>query len=447
MSLTEKILTNVFCNASSKKEHKYPTKERSSMKMTIQVVMESEEHAEVVEEIACLKREELLPETLGLTLAESKNILQKMQEALVPAQVDEYIEHSHVCADCGHALGCKENRGIVVHSLFGKLTVSSPRFYTCSCQQRATKSFSPVASLLENRKTPELQYLAVKAAALESYELSAHWLREVLPLDQDVNATSVRRQVEEVAGKLDADLPEEEPTIEGCPRDWARLPNPDKPIMVGLDGGYVPARKGECKKGPAFEAIIGKSIPEGTKGKTFAFVDDDGKPRQRLSEVLEAQGAQANQSITFLSDGGRNVRELPLYLYPNAEHILDWFHITMRLTVMKQQAKGVKSEEDPALTGDLLREVERLKWYLWHGNVFQSLESIENLKFTLENGEDASKTAKLRQSVHEMDSYIRINHAFIPNYGERYRYGERISTAFTESAVNQVLSKRMSKKQ
>jgi len=58
------------------------------MKMTIQVVMESEEHAEVVEEIACLKREELLPETLGLTLAESKDILRKIQEALVPAQVD-----------------------------------------------------------------------------------------------------------------------------------------------------------------------------------------------------------------------------------------------------------------------------------------------------------------------------------------------------------------------
>ena len=73
--------------------------------------------------------------------------------------------------------------------------------------------------------------------------------------------------------------------------------------------------------------------------------------------------------------------------------------------------------------------------------------SIEYLKFTLKNGEDVSKTAKLRQSVHEMDSYIRLNHAFIPNYGERYRYGERISTAFTESAVNQVLSKRMSKKQ
>ena len=35
----------------------------------------------------------------------------------------------------------------------------------------------------------------------------------------------------------------------------------------------------------------------------------------------------------------------------------------------------------------------------------------------------------------------------IPNYGERHRAGETISTAFAESAVNQVISKRMVKKQ
>ena len=37
--------------------------------------------------------------------------------------------------------------------------------------------------------------------------------------------------------------------------------------------------------------------------------------------------------------------------------------------------------------------------------------------------------------------------AFIPNYGERYRHGERISTGFVESTVNQVVSRRMVKKQ
>src|SRR3546814_17402771 len=35
----------------------------------------------------------------------------------------------------------------------------------------------------------------------------------------------------------------------------------------------------------------------------------------------------------------------------------------------------------------------------------------------------------------------------IPNYGERRRYGEAVSTAFVESTVNQVVAKRFAKKQ
>jgi hypothetical protein len=49
--------------------------------------------------------------------------------------------------------------------------------------------------------------------------------------------------------------------------------------------------------------------------------------------------------------------------------------------------------------------------------------------------------------VREFDSYLRANAARIPNYGERRRAGEAISTAFVESTVNQVISKRMVKKQ
>jgi hypothetical protein len=44
-------------------------------------------------------------------------------------------------------------------------------------------------------------------------------------------------------------------------------------------------------------------------------------------------------------------------------------------------------------------------------------------------------------------TYIERNRAFIPNNGERYWYGERISTGFVESTVNQVISKRFCKKQ
>ena len=51
------------------------------------------------------------------------------------------------------------------------------------------------------------------------------------------------------------------------------------------------------------------------------------------------------------------------------------------------------------------------------------------------------------KAVREFGTYITANRTFIPNYGDRYRHGETISTAFVESAINQVVSKRMVKKQ
>jgi len=54
---------------------------------------------------------------------------------------------------------------------------------------------------------------------------------------------------------------------------------------------------------------------------------------------------------------------------------------------------------------------------------------------------------KLAKAVREFGGYLAANASAIPNYGERYRAGEIISTSFVESAVNQVISKRMVKKQ
>jgi hypothetical protein len=54
---------------------------------------------------------------------------------------------------------------------------------------------------------------------------------------------------------------------------------------------------------------------------------------------------------------------------------------------------------------------------------------------------------KLSKVVEELHTYIENNKTFIPNYGERYRNGERISTGFVESTVHQVISKRFCKKQ
>jgi len=127
----------------------------------------------------------------------------------------------------------------------------------------------------------------------------------------------------------------------------------------------------------------------------------------------------------------------------------------MRLTVLQQTAKGLPEmtrdeEVDYPLRAPVLRELERLKWYVWHGNVYKVLQVVQFVEMDLDAAVAASghaTTRKLLKAGEEFHTYIENNAGFIPNYGERYRAGERISTGFVESTVNQVISKRFCKKQ
>ena len=214
---------------------------------------------------------------------------------------------------------------------------------SCPCQEAERTSFSPLAQLLPGRTAPELVYLETKFAALMSYGLTVDILNEVLPIGEQMNTRSVRRQLARTAERMESELGEEQwAFIEGCQRDWNRLPRPGPPLMVGLDGGFVHARAAfACRR--LVEVIVGKSIASEGESKCLAFVQTyDQKPKRRLFELLKSQQLQMNQQITFMTDGGEDIRDLPQFINPEAEHILDWFHITKRLTVMSQMAKGLR---------------------------------------------------------------------------------------------------------
>ncbi len=286
------------------------------MKMRVQVVIESAVGEPTdVHEIACLQREELRPDTVGLTLDEAKTVLERIQQRIVEQQAAEYLRAQSRCPHCGNKRYHKGAHMVMIHTLFGKLRLKSPRFYHCQCQPYPTRTFSPLTERLPERSTPELLYLETKWASLMSYGMTTKLLDEVLPIGKQVNAETVRHHLHAVAERTEAELGDEQMFfIDGCPRDWANLPRPEGPLTVGLDGGYVHS----CDK---------TSRKDGHRYDT--------KPKRRVFEVLRSQGMQMNQQVTFLSDGGDTVRQLQLYLNPQAEHLLDWFH------VVRQEATGV----------------------------------------------------------------------------------------------------------
>jgi hypothetical protein len=121
----------------------------------------------------------------------------------------------------------------------------------------------------------------------------------------------------------------------------------------------------------------------------------------------------------------------------------------MRLTVLQQQTKSLQGEAARAETGPgISKRLDSVKHLLWHGNVVEALERQAELVLDLDLIRAHSAPAeKLAAGMSEFDLYIRNNRAFIPNFGERYRQGETISTAFVESTINQVVSRRFVKKQ
>jgi hypothetical protein len=425
------------------------------MRVKLQLVIcRDDGHEETITDVLTLKKDYRRIEHLGLTLQEAKQLLNTIQKRLLQRQVDAFLDACSFCPDCGAPLKVKGYHNRSFRTLFGTFKLASPRLFHCRCTRRKTTSFRPLCSLLTESVAPELLFMETKWSSLVSYGMTVDALKDFLPLDVALDVKTVRHDTLKVAERCEAELGEEQGSfIEGCPRDWGTLPIPDGPITVGIDGGYV--RDWEAKK-HNFEVIVGKSTLAFKRheeepmpsSKRFGFVQTlDAKPKRRLFEVLKSQGFQLNQQITFLSDGSDTVRDLQLYMSPEAEHILDWHHVTMRLTVLDQYAKGLV-HHDRELGEEIREKIARLKWSLWHGNLYKALYKIEDIESLIYNFEETyPKFKQLLKAVEEFRTYIVNNGHLIPNYGERYRNGEEIATGFVESTVNQVVSKRFCKKQ
>jgi hypothetical protein len=425
------------------------------MRLKLQLVMCNDQgDEETVTDVLTLNKHHQRIEHLGLTLAESKQLLSTLQRHLLQQQINTFLDTGSTCRDCGTPLKLKAHASRSFRTLFGTFQFYSPRLEHCDCTRRKTSSFRPLTALLTESVSPELLYMEAKWSSLVSYGMSLDALQDFLPLDLSLDVKTVRYDTLKVAKRLEAELGDEQSGfIEGAPSDWDLLPPPEGFFKVGIDGGYV---RNWVDKKHKFEVIVGKSIlslAEGEKNKTtllkrFGFVQtQDTKPKRRLYEVLHSQGLQMNQAITFLSDGDDKLRELQVEMSPQATHILDWFHLSMQLTGLGQYGKGLVPC-NPVLGQEIYDQIERLKWSLWHGQVDKALSKLNDLESSIEPFDETyARFPQLVKALSTLRTYIVNNRHLMPNYGERYHHGEAIATGFVESTVNEVVSKRFCKKQ
>src|SRR5271165_3770299 len=96
-----------------------------------------------------------------------------------------------------------------------------------------------------------------------------------------------------------------------------------------------------------------------------------------------------------------------------------------------------------------IRELESSKWRLWHGRSSACLGRLARLShwFDAAHVRDIRGADAARRHINDLIEYLYANRLALVNYGRRRHEQRPISTAFVESAVNEILSKRMIKKQ
>jgi hypothetical protein len=133
--------------------------------------------------------------------------------------------------------------------------------------------------------------------------------------------------------------------------------------------------------------------------------------------------------VTVLSDGAEIMKRPPTAL-PTA-HIIDWFHIAMKIQPLQQNANHIVRWRDAGNSemAQVDANVRSLKWRLWHGQTDRALDQLETMTMTMnfarlrERG-NLSAT-RLLHVAHPLLTYVRLNKSAIINYGARYRSGRR----------------------
>lgn len=117
---------------------------------------------------------------VGLTLADTKPILRRLQEVVVSEQLRKHCGAARQCRTCRRLRHVKDVRERRLHTTLGTVDVVS----RCS---RGCRKFgdpptvSPLSALLPERISPEVLHLQAKLATQLPYRQAAAFLRAVLP--------------------------------------------------------------------------------------------------------------------------------------------------------------------------------------------------------------------------------------------------------------------------
>src|SRR3984893_5368398 len=141
-------------------------------------------------------------ENLGVNLRESKQIANRLQDAVVKRQLQEHCEQRRKCLTCGKQRPVKDFRCRRLDTVLGTVRLRVPRYRRCQCRFRP-QVWSPISEVLSGLVTPELRHLQVSLGAQISYRKAAALLRMFLPPMGGFTHTTTRSRVHAGGERID----------------------------------------------------------------------------------------------------------------------------------------------------------------------------------------------------------------------------------------------------
>jgi len=385
-------------------------------------------------------------DTLGLSLADGKGLLQQLQQAIFGAQADELCNLHRICQCCHRWNPIKDYRLRKIDTVFGTVSLRSPRIVSCPCEPPwyLELPVSPLVPFFRERATPELQLLEAKLCSGLSYRRAASLLREFLPVSAKFNHVTLRNRTLRVGQRIDGISPSVDPVAsKAAPADWT----------IAIDGGFVRGvGQGEMRN---FEILTGRLASRSTKPYVFAWVGSQAAgAAERVSTLVRARTGYKAPKLCMVTDGANNTLTIRQGLPFVATPILDWFHISMKIRHVEQIVQGFRprTETERSTKSLLAADLGKLRWCLWHNNASKLDKTLRQILLmcrivVAEPPGFKECLERIDYRIRDVLSYVLRNSVKPVAYGPRYRKGQSISSAMAESAVNQVIHARMCKRQ
>lgn len=321
--------------------------------------------------------ERLFDGDIGLSIEDGKEIMTTLQSVVANHEAETYSLFRRVCPDCHTFRSVKDYTTRRIRTVFGTVEVRNPRWMLCQdCYPGMASAFAALKEICPDRATPELMELTARLGSMMPYRQAAKVLAEFLPIEPTEKHATVRKRTISIGERLDNQIAEEELRARAQMDERRQLEmqlpgDRRKEFVISIDTAHV--RSADPNSARNFELVVARCGRGGRGeggGRYFVTSSTDQRAiRDRALHALQEVGYRGFGDVTVISDGADILKRLPRAMPKPTAHIIDWFHIAMKIQPMQQIADHMaRSRSGPCdAFPSIDRDIRAVKWRLWHG--------------------------------------------------------------------------------